>query len=151
PVHPDLVKAFPSFKAGLTSSIAAAHDGDALADGLESFTFSGKAVSPPLPGLPPDQHRKMFGFVGRPNFLCDLLHDYVMLETLQPLAPDQTRVVCDWLFDPEAMEQQAFDPTDAVEMFDMVNRQDWDVCELLQRGVSSRSFKSGGVFLPHES
>ena len=36
-----------------------------------------------------------------------------------------------------------FDPTDAVDFWDLTNRQDWHVCELQQRGTRSRSWVSG--------
>jgi len=32
------------------------------------------------------------------------------------------------------------DPRDAVEFWDITNRQDWQVCELMQTGVSSRAY-----------
>ena len=39
-----------------------------------------------------------------------------------------------------------FDPADAVEFWDMTNRQDWHVCELSQAGISSRAYTPGPVF-----
>jgi hypothetical protein len=38
---------------------------------------------------------------------------------------------------PEAFKQGDFDPDDAIEFWDMVNRQDWHVCALSQRGIGS--------------
>jgi len=35
------------------------------------------------------------------------------------------------------MTRPDFDPMDAVEIFDVVNRQDWEVCELAQLGMTS--------------
>jgi Rieske 2Fe-2S family protein len=35
-----------------------------------------------------------------------------------------------WLLDPKVMTSPGFDQMDAVEIFDIVNRQDWEVCEL---------------------
>jgi Rieske 2Fe-2S family protein len=48
------------------------------------------------------------------------------------------------------MAQQDFDPMDAVEIFDIVNRQDWEVCELAQLGMTSKAYKSGGIYVPSE-
>jgi Rieske 2Fe-2S family protein len=59
-------------------------------------------------------------------------------------------VICDWLFDPGAMSHPDFDPMDAVEIFDIVNRQDWEVCELAQLSMRSKAFKSGGIYVPAE-
>ena len=47
------------------------------------------------------------------------------------------------LFEPETMATDGFDPADAVGFWDTVNRQDWRVCELTQKGVGSRGFSRG--------
>ena len=52
----------------------------------------------------------------------------------------------------EAADEAAkasFDPTDAGDFWDVVNRQDWDVCASVQRGMSSRSYEQGW-FAPME-
>jgi Rieske 2Fe-2S family protein len=41
------------------------------------------------------------------------------------------------------MARKDFDPRDAVEFWDLTNRQDWHVCELSQAGISSRAYKPG--------
>jgi Rieske 2Fe-2S family protein len=64
-----------------------------------------------------------------------------MVHTLWPQAPDRTRIRCQWLFDPAQANQPDFNPDDAVDFWDMTNRQDWHVCELSQLGVSSRSYQ----------
>ena len=35
--------------------------------------------------------------------LLSLHHDYVMLHTFQPLAPDRTHVTCEFLFHPDTL------------------------------------------------
>jgi len=75
----------------------------------------------------------------------------VVVHTLHPQGPERTRVTCDWLFDPEVMSWPDFDPMDAVELFDIVNRQDWEVCELTQLSMPSKAFEYGGVYLPSEA
>ena len=66
-----------------------------------------------------------------------------MLHTLWPRGAGRTEVVCEWLFEPETMEREGFDPTDAVEFWDLVNRQDWHVCELSQLGLGSAGYTPG--------
>jgi Rieske 2Fe-2S family protein len=51
--------------------------------------------------------------------------------------------VCDFLFHRDEMEEPGFDASDAVEFWDMVNLQDWRVCQLVQRGMQSRRFTTG--------
>jgi len=36
-----------------------------------------------------------------------------------------------------------FDPSYAVDFWDVTNRQDWQACEGVQRGVSSRGYRPG--------
>ena len=66
-----------------------------------------------------------------------------MLHTLWPQGPGQTEVTCEWFFEPETVAGEGFDPSDAVEFWDMVNKQDWHVCELTQLGVGARGYTAG--------
>ena len=59
------------------------------------------------------------------------------------MAVDRTRVVCDLLFAPEEVARATFDPSDAAEFWDLVNRQDWAICASVQRGMSSRAYRQG--------
>lgn len=78
-----------------------------------------------------------------PNFFLSLHPDYVLTHTLWPEGPGRTRVICEWLFDPATMAMGDFDPRDAVEFWDLVNRQDFRVCELAHEGNRSRAHASG--------
>ena len=82
--------------------------------------------------------REVLYFALFPNALVSLHPDYVMLHTLWPRAVDRTDVVCEWFFAPGT---HAVD--DAVDFWDQVNREDWHVCELTQRGMASRSYVPG--------
>ena len=57
---------------------------------------------------------------------------------------DRTRVVCEWLFAPESLAggRASIRPT-ASSIWDVTNRQDWHMCELAQKGVSSRAYRPG--------
>ena len=80
-----------------------------------------------------------------PNMLVSLHPDYVLTHRLEPLAPDRTRVECEWLFPAEVS-----DPAYAVDFWDVTNRQDWAACESVQRGVSSPHFVPGPL-APNEN
>jgi glycine betaine catabolism A len=41
------------------------------------------------------------------------------------------------------VQAPGFDPGDAIELWDEINRQDWTVCELAQEGTGSRAWKGG--------
>jgi len=86
-----------------------------------------------------------------PNVFVNLTPDHVVVHRLEPLGPTQTRVVCDWLFDPAVMAEPGFDPMDAVAFFDLVNRQDWEMCELCQQNMASWAYRAGGLYVPLEA
>ena len=75
--------------------------------------------------------------------------DHVAAFVLHPRAVDRTTVVCSLLFAADAVTAPDFDPADAGDLWDLVNRQDWAVCESVQRGMSSRSYRHGW-FAPME-
>ncbi|HEY7140378.1 MAG TPA: aromatic ring-hydroxylating dioxygenase subunit alpha [Methylomirabilota bacterium] len=147
PMHPELVRLLPAFRSGATQEYGI---GTRLAQDAEALTDSGRAPAPPFPGLPPEHERHYYGMVVRPNMLLNLLPEHVIVHTLAPLAPDRSRVTCDWLFAPDAVARPGFDPADTVALFDRVNRQDWEVCEWVQAGTRSRAFANGGVYVPIE-
>jgi Rieske 2Fe-2S family protein len=66
-----------------------------------------------------------------------------MAHVVRPIAPDRTAIACSWLFEPETIAAAGFDPSDAVEFWDLTNRQDWRVSESTQRGVASRAYVPG--------
>jgi Rieske 2Fe-2S family protein len=112
-----------------------------LAEGVETMSTDGAAhARKAIAGV---DERSILYFLIFPNTLVSLHPDYVMLHTLWPKGPDRTEVVCEWFFEPEAIQAENFDPSDAVEFWDQVNREDWHVCSLTQRGMTSPSFTPG--------
>jgi Rieske 2Fe-2S family protein len=109
-------------------------DADTMATG------GGAAHRPPIAGVDP---RAVLYFAIFPNCLVSLHPDYVMLHTLWPRGAGRTEVVCEWFFEPETMGRDDFDASDAVEFWDLVNRQDWQVCELTQLGIGSAGYTPG--------
>ncbi len=114
-----------------------------LSDGVESMTTSGHAIARCLPNLPEDDRRRVYYFTVFPTLFISPHPDYVLVHRLQRVSVEETRVVCEFLFHPDAMDQADFDPTPAVEFWDTTNRQDWHVCELSQQGVMSRGYEPG--------
>lgn len=149
PVHPELTRLLPQFRFG-TSYQGIVGQGTEFADDIEGFTLSGNGHRDRLPGLLPSDDRLYYGFVIWPNLFINLLPDHVILHTLLPLGPERSRVVCDWLFAPEEIAKPDFDPQDTVDVFDITNRQDWDVCERTQLGMRSRAYERGGFYVTYE-
>jgi Rieske 2Fe-2S family protein len=146
-IHPELNRGTPYLGGG-----AARREGERawrggawmdLAEGFATLTVQGEPRRPFLPGLRPEDRRRVYYNTVYPNLFLSLHPDYVLTHTLWPLAPDRTRIVCEWLFAAETVTAEGFDPSDAVEFWDLTNRQDWHVCELTQRGNRSRAHVEG--------
>jgi len=78
-----------------------------------------------------------------PNLLLSLHPDYVMTHVVTPVEVDETLVECSWLFPPEALGMEGFDPAYAVDFWDITNREDWAACEGVMRGIRNRGFRPG--------
>ncbi len=115
-----------------------------LSEGADSMTMSGDVCGLPVdPGLPEEDHRRVYYYSLMPNMLLSLHPDYVMFHVLWPVAVDRTKVFCHWLFNPASLTETTFNIDDGVNFWDMTNRQDWHVCELSQAGITSRAYTSG--------
>jgi Rieske 2Fe-2S family protein len=111
--------------------------------------MSGTSSRRPLDGLDERELSRHKGALLHPNLWLSCSPDHVAAFTLWPVDTGRTRVVCDLLFAPEAVAAADFDPTDAGDLWDLVNRQDWAVCESVQRGMCSRAYREGW-FAPME-
>jgi Rieske 2Fe-2S family protein len=141
-VHPELNR-LSHYLTGAAYTGAGAWCGGSmtLAEGVETMSTDGAAhARRAIAGV---DERVILYFLIFPNTLVSLHPDYVMLHTLWPQAPDRTEVVCEWFFEPETIAQPGFDPGDAVQFWDQVNREDWHVCGLTQRGMRSPRFTPG--------
>src|SRR5438874_12694583 len=107
----------------------------------KSLSMSGNACAAFVGKI--ENLQQVFYYSIFPNMLLSLHPEYVMVHQLWPQSPERTLIVCDWFFHPEAFKRSNFNPEDAVEFWDMVNRQDWHVCELSQQGISSRAYDPG--------
>ncbi len=115
-----------------------------------SLTMSGNACARPVGDIGSEDHARVFYYSIFPNMLLSMHPDYVMVHQVWPLSPERTRIVCDWFFHPDAFDRADFHPEDAVEFWDVTNKQDWHVCELSQQGIASRAY-TPGPYSPRES
>ena len=114
-----------------------------LRPGIETLSMDGTCPRAFLPGLADEDRRRVYYYAIFPNMLLSLHPDYMMVHTLWPVAPDRTINVCEWHFHPDELKRAGFDASDAIELWDMTNRQDWHVCELSQAGIASRGYQPG--------
>jgi Rieske 2Fe-2S family protein len=108
-----------------------------LREGMDTMSLDGHSEGVALRGLDAEGLRTVIYLNVFPNILISLHPDYTMVHRLTPLAANRTRIECTWSFAPESLEQPGFDPSYAVDFWDITNRQDWGACESVQRGLSS--------------
>jgi Rieske 2Fe-2S family protein len=108
-----------------------------------SLTMSGSACASLVGDIGGADSHRVFYYSIFPNMLLSMHPDYVMVHQLWPQSPTRTRILCDWFFHPQAFGQDDFHPTDAIEFWDLTNRQDWHVCELSQQGLASCAYQPG--------
>lgn len=112
-------------------------------EGVETMSMDGKRRREYLPGLAEDDRHRVVYFAIYPNVLLSLHPDYVMTHTLWPRAYDRTTIVCEFHFHPDEMAKPGFQADDAIEFWDLTNREDWWIAEQSQAGITSRVYQPG--------
>src|SRR5579884_774802 len=143
-VHPQLEKLSP-WNSGRNDLTEGAFLGgySQLRHAGGSLTTTGKTARAPIGSVHGEDLNRVYYYTIFPSMLLSLHPDYAMVHYIRPLGHDRTRVECAWLFDPGAVNDSAFDPSDAVDFWDLTNRQDWHVSELTQLGLQSRAYEPG--------
>jgi len=108
-----------------------------------SMTMTGERCAAPLGDLSGEDLNCVQYYTVFPNLFLSLHPDYVLIHRIERLATDRSRIICDWLFHPTAMAEPDFDPSGAIEFWNMTNTQDWEVSERSQKGISSRAYTPG--------
>jgi Rieske 2Fe-2S family protein len=142
-VHPELVQVVPLYRFGEVWDGETRDDGNWMVEGATSFTRSGRSELPPFPDLQPDDYRMYYGTFQFPNLMLNLHPDAAMYYLTLPRGPSHTTVISEYLFRPETIASPDFRPEPVVELWDLISKQDWSVCERAQTGVSSRAYRSG--------
>lgn len=143
-IHPELCKVTPH-ESGKNMSRPGAWIGGRmdLMPSAVTMSLDGHSDGIPLRGLAGEQLRRVdyYGIV--PNLFLSLHPDYVLAHRVEPVAANQIRIECVWLFPPEALESTPFSAKYAFDFWDLTNLQDWRALEAVQRGVSSRGYIPG--------
>jgi Rieske 2Fe-2S family protein len=116
-----------------------------------SLTMTGNACALPVGDMKGEDHHRVYYYSIFPNMLLSMHPDYVMVHQLWPQSPERTLIYCDWFFHPDAAASSGpsrtgvsgYNPEDAIQFWDMTNKQDWHVCELSQQGIESRAYTPG--------
>lgn len=147
-IHPELTEVLPEFADGLAAQYYVGH-GASFGENIAGFTVDGSAGVARIDGVSEEQDRRYYAITVRPQVFINLVPDHVIVHRMFPLAPDRTIVECDWLFRADVLAAGG-DVSRSVELFDRVNRQDFDACERCQPSTSSRVYAKGGVLVPAE-
>ncbi len=157
PVHPSLNRLTPYLSGDNDASFRSPEGGRSMFSGgfmqfaqdFQSMTRSGYTTRPLLPGMTAEDKKRVYYYVLFPNTFFSLHPDYLMIHHGWPTSPSHTRVENEFYFTPDAVDAPGFDPSDAIGLWDEINRQDWTVCELAQQGMRSRAW-SGGRYSDQE-
>jgi len=141
-VHPELCAVVPAFKDGGGANLDWQR-GVPHRDGAYTFTRQGTTRRRPFPGLNADEQVRHKGALLYPNLWVSLACDHAAVFILRPRGPGRTDVTCHFLFEPHELDKADFDGSDTVDFWDLVNRQDWTVCESVQQGISARVHHQG--------
>ena len=112
-----------------------------------SGALAGALVSASLPEE--DRHRAFY-YTLMPNMFLSLHPDYVNYYLVHPVSAGRTRIESEWLFHPDTVRDGSKNVSDAIEFWDLTNRQDWSIVERSQLGISSRRYEPG-PYSPRES
>ena len=119
---------------------------------VKGFTVDGSEGLEQIPGVTDEQDRRYYAVTIRPNVFVNLVPDHVIFHRMFPLGADHTVVECDWLYLPEVVDS-GVDLSSSVELFDRVNRQDFDACERCQPAMASQVVRArrgaGAQRAPH--
>jgi glycine betaine catabolism A len=143
-VHPQLQKVSPYDSAENDLAEGPFLGGFMKINPGKSLSMSGNACALQIKKAAEEEdYGQVFYYSIFPNMLLSMHPEYVMVHQLWPQSPERTLIVCDWFFHPDAFARKDFNPQDAIEFWDMTNKQDWHVCELSQQGISSRAYEPG--------
>jgi glycine betaine catabolism A len=141
-VHPELCAVVPSFREGGGANLDWVR-GIPHREGAYTFTHSGTTTRRAFPGLDADEQVRHKGELTYPNLFLSIACDHVAAFILEPRGAEHTDIICHFLFETHEMAKPGFDPADAVDFWDLVNGQDWAICEGVQNGMRSRVHLQG--------
>jgi Rieske 2Fe-2S family protein len=141
-VHPELCAVVPAFRERGGADLDWVR-GVPHRPGAYTFTASGTTRRRAFATLNDDERVRHKGELAYPNLFISLACDHAAVFILEPRGAARTDIVCHFLFEPGEISRSDFDPRDACEFWDLVNRQDWAICEAVQQGLGARVHEHG--------
>jgi phenylpropionate dioxygenase-like ring-hydroxylating dioxygenase large terminal subunit len=139
-VHPQLVKLTP-YRSGEEDLREGPVFGGWMdfVDGVKTGTLTGRSSRPTFPGLSSEDLRRVYYYVLYPSNFLSLFPDYVTFDWFIPMGPERTRLVFDVYVDGSETDPAS----DAMEFWEMTNRQDWHICEMAHLGSKTVAYTQG--------
>lgn len=114
----------------------------ALVDGYVSETMDGRQVAP-LMGDYQDADVGTMRIRTLPNMWHHASCDHAVTTRVLPAGRERTQVRVTWLVDESAVEGRDYRLEDIMPFWQLTSEQDWELCELAQKGVSSSHYTPG--------
>jgi Rieske 2Fe-2S family protein len=84
------------------------------------------------------------GFAIYPAFTAvGFVADYGIVQEMRPVSVDRVHFINHWLVHEDAEEGLDYEIKTLIELWDVTNRQDWELCDRVQAGIRSRRFVPG--------
>jgi len=155
-IHPELCDRVPIYGTGVmgqSEALGWTPDDPArpnLRTGAESWTPDGAPCGPVFQGLTEAQRRAGYQFVTLWPSAYVVAHvDYVRSVRIVAVAPERTRLIAEWHFPSETLEQPGFDAAAVAAFSRRVMEQDGAATEMNQRGIRSPAFAAARL-MPEE-
>lgn len=121
-----------------------------LRNGAETWSRDGSAQGHVLDGLSEaDIARGHTYLVSLPGTYMVACADHIRTVRLNPIGPELTEMTVEWLFSPEALADESYDPTNVTDFVEQVIREDMAACEKNQLGLHAAPLEAG-VLMPEE-
>lgn len=112
-----------------------------IRDVVETISSDGKFCGQPAKTLPESELKNARYLTVFPNLFVSVFPDYVMIHRLTPIDLGRTQIECEFLFHSDTIQSAGFDSRKASEFWDLTNRQDWEMCERVQVGLTTPGFQ----------
>ena len=142
-VHPELMDTVKAYRTGWVAEEGRTDGGVTLPPGGNSYSPLGLSTLTVMPTMNELEANSIYGAMIFPNMFIDIAGTGAIVSQLLPLGPDSTKVIAYYLFVASDLDRPDFDPDPVVDFSELVARQDFEVSERVQRGVSSSTFDHG--------
>jgi phenylpropionate dioxygenase-like ring-hydroxylating dioxygenase large terminal subunit len=141
-IHPRYTQLSSVWRAGDTGDYRDDR-GVQLESGFRRVIGAGTQSLPDLPNFSADEASAYYFTIVFPTTTFETYGFFATVTNILPRAVDRTTFVTTYLFAPETIEDDRFDPSDVIAFVEEIIEQDRQATERVQRGVASRAWRHG--------